>query len=145
MINKPKSIQKMKTLFTILLLIVTSTFSTAQETCCAEETRKAGFATNNEDIYGTWKSWDGTSILYMNYEGDINTFHRQSASPDGTEVVTGKFTIEDKFLYVEKEKEEYRLMFFLKGVQLIVTKPDSVKGPGQVWLFQKVSNYGLSK
>ena len=108
MINKQKSIQKMKTLFTILLLLVTLTFSNAQEKAsCTKETPKMGFASDNEDIYGTWQTWDGTSVLYMNYEGDTNTFHRQSVSPDGTEVAIGKFTIEDKFLYVEKEKEEY--------------------------------------
>ena len=44
-----------------------------------------------------------------------------------------------------KEDDEYRLLFYLKGMQLIVMKPDSVKGPGQAWLFTKVSDYGLSK
>tara|TARA_B100001564_G_C20661375_1_gene681699 strand:- start:2249 stop:2665 length:417 start_codon:yes stop_codon:yes gene_type:complete len=138
MINKSKSNQKMKKLFIILLLLVTSTFSIAQE-------KRAGMATSNENIYGTWQSWDGTSLLYMNYEGDIDTFYRMSSTEDGKEVAEGKFTVEDKFLYVEKVNESYNLLFYLKGMQLIVMKPDSAKGPGEAWLFQKVSDYGLSK
>ena len=107
--------------------------------------KRIGLGSDNENIYGTWQSWDGTSILYMNYEGDIDTFYRISDTEDGKEVAQGKFTVEDKFLYVEKVDESYNLLFYLKGMQMIVMKPDSVKGPGQAWLFQKVSDYGLSK
>ena len=38
---------------------------------------KMGFQSSNENIYGTWSSWDGGSILYMNY-GETDTFVRIS-------------------------------------------------------------------
>ena len=138
MINKPKSIQKMKKLFIILLLLVTSTFTMAQE-------KRIGLGTDNENIYGTWQSWDGNDILYMNYSEEVDTFYRISQTENGKQVALGKFTLEEKYIYVQKEDDEYRLLFYLKGMQLIVMKPDSVKGPGQAWLFTKVSDYGLSK
>jgi hypothetical protein len=122
-----------KLLFTLLFIFCTISFG---------QNKKVGLASNNEDIYGTWQSWDGSSILYMNYGVD-NTFLRQSQTPDGLEVASGKFILEEKYIYVQKENEEYRLLFYLKGIQLIVMKPDSARGPGQAWLFNKVSNYGL--
>lgn len=128
----------MKKLFIILLLLVTSTFTMAQE-------KRIGLGTDNENIYGTWQSWDGNDILYMNYSEEVDTFYRISKTENGKEVALGKFTLEEKYIYVQKEDDEYRLLFYLKGMQLIVMKPDSVKGPGQAWLFTKVSDYGLSK
>jgi len=110
-----------------------------------QQAQTAGMASSNENIYGTWQSWDGTSILYMNYSDEGDTFYRMSDVEDGREVAEGKFTIEDKFLFVEKVNENYKLLFYLKGMQLIVMKPDSAGGVGQAWLFQKVSDYGLSK
>lgn len=104
---------------------------------------KMGFQSSNENIYGTWSSWDGSSILYMNY-GETDTFIRISHTEDGKETATGKFTIEEEYLYVQKENEEYRLMFFLKGMQMVVMKPDSAGGAGQAWLFTKVSDYSLN-
>ena len=35
-----------------------------------------------------------------------------------------------------------RLLFYLKGTQMIVMKPDNAGGAGQAWLLTKVSNYG---
>ena len=52
----------------------------------------------------------------------------------------GSFTVEDDYLYVQKYNEEYRLLFFLKGMHLIVMKPEN-EGPGQAWLFTKRSSY----
>ena len=124
------------TLFT--LMFTTSAFG--------QDTKRIGLATVGEDIYGTYKSFDGTQVLYMNFEEDgTDTFLRQSLTPTGTVSTTGKFTIEEKHLYVEKVNESYRLLFYLKGIQLIVHKPDSVKGAGDAWLFTKVSSYGLYK
>ena len=124
----------------LLLLLVTSTISMAQE-------KRIGLGTDNENIYGTWQSWDGEDILYMNYSEEVDTFYRISKNSTTGEsyVSLGKFTLEEKYIYVQKEDDEYRLLFYLKGMQLIVMKPDSVKGPGQAWLFTKVSDYGLSK
>ena len=107
--------------------------------------KRIGLGTDNENIYGTWQSWDGNDILYMNYSEEVDTFYRISKTENGKEVALGKFTLEEKYIYVQKEDDEYRLLFYLKGMQLIVMKPDSVKGPGQAWLFTKVSDYGLSK
>ena len=80
----------------------------------------------------------------MNY-GKENTFYRKSTTENGVEIAQGKFQLEEKHIYVEKEDDNYRLSFFLKGTQLVVMKPSSAQGPGQVWLFWKVSNYSLSK
>ena len=130
----------MKNILIILALAITSVYSTAQE-------KRIGLGTNNENIYGTWQSWDGEDILYMNYSEEADTFYRISKdSTTGESYVSlGKFTLEESYIYVQKEDDEYRLLFYLKGMQLIVMKPDSVKGPGQAWLFTKVSDYGLSK
>ena len=97
----------------------------------------------NQDIFGTWSSWDGSTILYMNYGVD-NTFQRTSKYDGKVEVATGTFEEQGKFLYVQKKDDEYRLMFYLKGNQLIVTKPKSTSEAGQVWLFTRVSYYGLN-
>jgi len=121
---------------TILLLFLTIPLL-AQE-------KRIGLGSENENIYGTWQSWDGSSVLYMNYGEDGDTFLRQSDTPDGKEVAQGKFTLEEKYIYVQKEYDEYRLLFYLKGMQLVVHKPDSAIGPGQAWLFRKISDYGLS-
>ena len=122
----------------VLISILLFNFSFSQE-------KRIGLGTDNENIYGTWQSWDGNDILYMNYSEEVDTFYRISNTENGKEVALGKFTLEEKYIYVQKENEDYRLLFYLKGMQLIVMKPDSVKGPGQAWLFTKVSDYGLSK
>jgi hypothetical protein len=80
----------------------------------------------------------------MNYGDSADTFVRVSHTEDGKETSTGRFTIEEEYLYVQKENEEYRLMFFLKGMQMVVMKPDSAGGAGQAWLFRKVSDYALN-
>jgi hypothetical protein len=73
----------------------------------------------------------------MNYVKGGNTFLRQS--PQGP--ITGKFSIEDNYLVVKKKKQKYKLMFKLKGIQLIVVKPVSeINGDGEAWLFTKISN-----
>ena len=125
-----------KLALTALLFFTFMFFATAQE-------QRIGLGSENENIYGTWQAWDGT-VLYMNYSEDGDTFLRQSDNEYGKEVARGNFTLEEKYIYVQKENDEYRLMFYLKGMQLIVTKPDSAGGPGQAWLFSKVSDYGLS-
>ena len=106
--------------------------------------KRLGMATDSEDIYGTWQSWDGSTVLYMNYSNEGDTFLRQTSTHEGKEVTTGKFTIEGNYIYVQKLNDEYRLVFYLKGVQLVVHKPEGAKGIGQAWLFNKTSNYGLS-
>jgi len=102
-----------------------------------------GFYSSNENIYGTWSAWDGSTTLYMNYSDDGDTFYRISNIDGKREVATGKFTIKGKYLYVEKENEDYNLSFFLKGMQMVVMKPASAQGEAQAWLFRKVSDYGL--
>ena len=124
-----------KLLFILMLIFCVTSFS---------QEKRIGLGTDNENIYGTWKSWDGNDILYMNYSEDADTFYRISNTEDGKQVALGKFKLEEKHIYVQKEDDEYRLLFYLKGMQLIVMKPDSVKGPGQAWLFTKLSDYGLS-
>ena len=95
-------------------------------------------AFEGEDIYGTYKNFAGDQILQMIYTHKgpskfLRTFEGGYAK--------GTFTLYDKYIYVEKENESYKLRFYLKGLQLVVTKPVSAKGPGQAWLFTKVSNY----
>ena len=109
--------------------------------------KRVGFDSSNENIYGEWISMDGEHRLFLNYTDDGDTFYRES--PQG--VVTGDFKVSDKYLMVTKQTKEivdgyvyvkdesYKLMFFLKGVRLIVYKPESETSDGQAWLFQKIS------
>ena len=109
--------------------------------------KRVGFDSSNENIYGEWISMDGEHRLFLNYTDDGDTFYRKS--PQG--VITGDFKVSDKYLMVTKQTEEvidgyvyvkeesYKLMFFLKGVRLIVVKPESETSEGQAWLFQKLS------
>ena len=109
--------------------------------------KRVGFDSSNENIYGEWISMDGEHRLFLNYTDDGDTFYRKS--PQG--VITGDFKVSDKYLMVTKQTEEvidgfvyvkeesYKLMFFLKGVRLIVVKPKSETSEGQAWLFQKLS------
>ena len=101
----------------------------------AQENR-VGFDSSNENIYGEWVSMDGDHRLFLNYTDDGDTFYRES--PQG--VITGSFRVADKYLMVTKKNESYKLLFYLKGVRLIVVKPESETGEGQAWLFQKLSN-----
>ena len=128
-----------------LALVALFIFSLFFINSLSAQEKRIGLGSDNENIYGTWQSWDGNDILYMNYSEEVDTFYRISKTENGKEVALGKFTLEEKYIYVQKEDDEYRLLFYLKGMQLIVMKPDSVKGPGQAWLFTKVSDYGLSK
>jgi hypothetical protein len=93
-----------------------------------------------DDIYGTWQSYDGNQILQMKYlDGKApNEFVRYDGLGN---YVSGNFYLEEKYIYVQKIDEKYRLLFYLKGLQLIVSKPDSEGGPGKAWIFTKVSNY----
>tara|TARA_B100001778_G_C18459755_1_gene570598 strand:- start:324 stop:695 length:372 start_codon:yes stop_codon:yes gene_type:complete len=116
--------------FITLLLFLVSFILVGQD-------RKVGFATDLEDIYGTFRNFDGTQTLQMYYSEEGDSFKRVSNKV----TVEGKFTIEGKYLYVQKFNDEYRLLFFLKGIQLIVMKPDSEGGPGEAWLFTKISSY----
>ena len=109
--------------------------------------KRVGFDSDNENIYGEWVSMDGDHRLFLNYTDNGDTFYRES--PQG--VVTGDFKVSDKYLMVTKQTKEivdgyvyvkdesYKLMFFLKGVRLIVYKPESETSDGQAWLFQKIS------
>jgi len=109
--------------------------------------KRVGFDSDNENIYGEWISMDGDHRLFLNYTDNGDTFYRES--PQG--VITGDFKVSDKYLMVTKQTEEvidgyvyvkeesYKLMFFLKGVRLIVYKPESETSEGQAWLFQKLS------
>ena len=72
--------------------------------------------------------------MYFSDKGD--TFKRKS----GDIIVEGSFTVVDDYQYLQKYKEEYRLLFFLKGIHLIEMKPEN-EGPGQAWLFTKRSSY----
>ena len=44
------------------------------------QNKDMGFYSSNENIYGTWSSWDGSTILYMNYNDNGDTFYRISKS-----------------------------------------------------------------
>ena len=107
------------------------------------QNKDVGFYSSNENIYGTWSSWDGSTILYMNYNDNGDTFYRISNIAGEREVAVGKFTVREEFIYVEKADEKYRLSFFLKGMQMVVMKPASALGEAQAWLFRKVSDEGL--
>ena len=107
------------------------------------QNKDVGFYSSNENIYGTWSAWDGSTILYMNYNESGDTFYRISNIGGEREVAVGKFTVREEFIYVEKADEKYRLSFFLKGMQMVVMKPASALGEAQAWLFRKVSDYGL--
>jgi hypothetical protein len=98
--------------------------------------KRVGFDSSNENIYGEWVSMDGENRLFLNYTDRGDTFYRES--PQG--VITGSFRVADKYLMVTKKNESYKLLFYLKGVRLIVVKPESETGEGQAWLFQKLSN-----
>ena len=98
--------------------------------------KRVGFDSDNKNIYGEWISMDGDHRLFLNYTDDGDTFYRES--PQG--VITGSFRVADKYLMVTKKNESYKLLFYLKGVRLIVVKPESETGEGQAWLFQKLSN-----
>mgnify|MGYP001212438399 CR=1 FL=1 len=108
--------------------------------CSSAFSQGLGVIDDNPNIYGEWKSMDGEHTLYMNYleEYDLDNFVR--ISPDG--VHTGTFHIRDKVLLISKEdpKQSYYLEFQLKGLNLIVMKPNSEKSEGQAWFFKKVSN-----
>jgi len=109
--------------------------------------KKVGFDSDNENIYGEWISYDGDHQLFLNYTDEGDTFYRKS--PEG--IHTGDFRVTDKYLMVTKktkqmvdgyvyiEDESYKLMFYLKGMQLIVYKPESETSEGTAWLFRKVS------
>ena len=107
------------------------------------QNKDVGFYSSNENIYGTWSAWDGSTTLYMNYNESGDTFYRISNIAGEREVAVGKFTVREEFIYVEKADEKYRLSFFLKGMQMVVMKPASALGEAQAWLFRKVSDEGL--
>ena len=107
------------------------------------QNKDVGFYSSNENIYGTWSAWDGSTTLYMNYNESGDTFYRISNIGGEREVAVGKFTVREEFIYVEKADEKYRLSFFLKGMQMVVMKPASALGEAQAWLFRKVSDEGL--
>ena len=119
-----------------VLLVIIALLAFMYSTTCYSQERKIGFATPTEDIYGTFVSFDNEQILYMYFSDKGDTFKRKS----GDIIVEGSFTVEDDYLYVQKYNEEYRLLFFLKGIHLIVMKPEN-EGPGQAWLFTKRSSY----
>jgi len=114
----------------------------------AQDKKRVGFDSSNENIYGEWISMDGEHQLFLNYTDNGDTFYRKS--PQG--VITGKFRVSDKYLMVTKKSkveedgyvymkdESYKLMFYLKGIRLIVIKPESETSEGTAWIFNKVSN-----
>lgn len=125
-------------IFAIMFFMFIGTMSVVQA-----QNKDMGFYSSNENIYGTWSAWDGSTILYMNFNEDGDTFYRISNIDGEREVSVGKFTVREEFIYVEKADEKYRLSFFLKGMQMVVAKPASALGEAQAWLFRKVSDYGL--
>jgi len=114
----------------------------------AQDKKRVGFDSSNENIYGEWISMDGEHQLFLNYTDNGDTFYRKS--PQG--IITGKFRVSDKYLMVTKKSkveedgyvymkdESYKLMFYLKGIRLIVIKPESETSEGTAWIFNKVSN-----
>jgi hypothetical protein len=141
--NRKERVNKDSITFLAILAIVLFTLMGASALFAqTSENTKIGFDSSNENIYGTWSSWDGDTIIYMDYFEEGDQFLRVTKLDDGREIAKGTFVIEEKHLYVQKEDDEYRLMFYLKGTQMIVMKPDNAGGAGQAWLLTKVSNYG---
>tara|TARA_Y100001972_G_C7584547_1_gene293113 strand:+ start:235 stop:654 length:420 start_codon:yes stop_codon:yes gene_type:complete len=115
------------------VLIATATTCNAQS---AYSYRLGIAETETVDLYGEWISMDGEHTLYLNYTDDGDTFYR--VSPTGS--VYGEFKVSDQYFLVTKEKESYKLLFYLKGINLIVMKPKSETSEGDAWLFSKRSN-----
>ena len=65
------------------------------------QNKDVGFYSSNENIYGTWSAWDGSTTLYMNYNESGDTFYRISNIGGEREVAVGKFTVREEFIYVE--------------------------------------------
>ena len=40
----------------------------------------------------------------------------KARTENGKEVALGKFTLEEKYIYVQKEDDEYRLLFYLFAI-----------------------------
>ena len=138
--KKLESIDKL-----LLFALVLFTFMFCNSLSAQE--KRVGMDTPYENIYGEWVSYDGDHQLFLNYTDEGDTFYRKS--PEG--IHTGDFRVTDKYLMVTKktkqmvdgyvyiEDESYKLMFYLKGMQLIVYKPESETSEGIAWLFRKVS------
>ena len=141
--NRKERVNRDSLTFLAIIAIVLFTLMGASALFAqTSEDTKLGFDSGNENIYGTWSSWDGDTIIYMDYFEEGDQFLRVTKLDDGREIAKGTFAIEEKHLYVQKEDNEYRLLFYLKGTQMIVMKPDDAGGAGQAWLLTKVSNYG---
>jgi len=142
---KKRKLESIEYMLLFALTLYTFMFCTSLN---AQDKKRVGFDSSNENIYGEWISMDGEHKLFLNYTDNGDTFYRES--PQG--VITGKFRVSDKYLMVTKKSKEvvdgyvymkdesYKLMFYLKGVRLIVVKPESETSEGDAWLFQKLSN-----
>jgi hypothetical protein len=99
-----------KTIITIAIII--SSFGFAQTTL--------GNPYNN-DIYGVYKSSDGTQVLEM-FQNPDNTSTFIRTTPDGT--ITGTFEQFDNTLHVNRASTSYDLNYYLEQEHLIVIKPE---------------------
>ena len=99
-----------KTIITIAIII--SSFGFAQTTLGNPY---------NSDIYGVYKSSDGTQVLEM-FQTPDNTSTFIRTTPDGT--ITGTFEQFDNTLHVNRASTSYDLNYYLEQEHLIVIKPE---------------------
>ena len=84
-----------------LALVALFIFSLFFINSLSAQEKRIGLGSDNENIYGTWQSWDGNDILYMNYSEEVDTFYRISQTENGKQVALGKFTLEEKLVDFE--------------------------------------------
>ena len=108
----------------LILITLISTFSFSQTTLGNP---------NHDNIYGIYKSSDGTQILEMIKNKDGKSIFIRT-SPKG--IVTGEFKEENNELYVKKPTENYSLKYYLETTHLIVIRPEQ-----RPWLFTKIGQH----
>ena len=99
-----------KTIITIAILI--ASFGSAQNTLGNPY---------DDQIYGVYKSSDGTQVLEM-FQNPDNTSTFIRTTPDGT--ITGTFEQLDNTLHVNRASTSYDLSYYLEQDHLIVIKPE---------------------
>ena len=103
--NRKERVNKDSITFLAILAIVLFTLMGVSSLFAqTSENTKIGFDSSNENIYGTWSSWDGATIIYMDYFEEGDKFLRITKLDGSREVAEGTFIIEEKHLYVQKRR-----------------------------------------
>ena len=88
--NRKERVNKDSITFLAILAIVLFTLMGASALFAqTSENTKIGFDSSNENIYGTWSSWDGATIIYMDYFEEGDQFLRVTKLDDGREIAKG--------------------------------------------------------